>query len=299
MIEILSVKAWALESRFFNRLAPAVLGWMSGGRDISALISKADTPKIEAGKTYQVNQDLFFSNEDGYFFQDEEDQIIPRTSLKGVVTKEGGLCSIGTRQLGQMMQLNDQKKNVSAHLIEIDSPGGAVDGTPELGNIIAGLDKPVIAYVDNMAASAAYWIASQADHIITNSQNYTEVGSIGTLAVLANEKEYLKKQGMKVEIIRATKSVDKARLNSIEDWPEESMAELQQDLDRINGDFINTVNTGRNGKLFTMGEDIFTGRMYDQRRALALGMVDQVGTFEEALITARNLAKTYKNKTKK
>jgi protease-4 len=232
MIEILSVKAWALESRFFNRLAPAVLGWMSGGRDISALISKADTPKIEAGKTYQVNQDLFFSNEDGYFFQDEEDQIIPRTSLKGVVTKEGGLCSIGTRQLGQMMQLNDRKKNVSAHLIEIDSPGGAVDGTPELCNIIAGLDKPVIAYVDNMAASAAYWIASQADHIITNSQNYTEVGSIGTLAVLANEKEYLKKQGMKVEIIRATKSVDKARLNSIEDWPEESMAELQQDLDR-------------------------------------------------------------------
>lgn len=298
MIEILSVKAWALETRFFNRLAPSVLGWMNGGRDISALISKADTPKIEAGQVYQVNQDLFYSNEDGYFFQDGDDQIIPRTSLKGVVTKEGGLCSIGTRQLGQMMQLNDKKKNVSAHLIEIDSPGGAVDGTPELGNIIAGLNKPVIAYVDNMAASAAYWVASQADRIITNSQNYTEVGSIGTLAVLANEKEYLKKQGMKVEIIRATKSVDKARLNSIEDWPEESMNELQQDLDRINGDFINTVNTGRNGKLFTMGEDIFTGRMYDQRRALALGMIDQVGTFEEALTTARNLARNHKTKYK-
>jgi protease-4 len=298
MLEILSVKAWALETRFFNRLAPLVLHRMGAGQDMGSIITKTDKPSIEAGRTYQVNSNLFYSNEDGYFFQGEEEgQIISRIALNGVVSKNGGLCAQGTKEMGQLMLMNDRKKNVTAHVIEIDSPGGAVDGTPEFASVIAGLSKPVVAFVDNMAASAAYWIAAQASHIVTNSRNYTEVGSIGTLAVLANEKEYLKKQGLKVEIMRATASTDKARLNSIEDWPEASIQELQNDLDQINGDFINAVNTGRNGKLYTMTEDIFTGKMYDQRKALSMGMIDQIGTLEDAITMARTLAKKPKTTT--
>lgn len=299
MIEILSVRAWALETKFFDRMAPMVLHRLSMGKDLGALLSPMpSTPQVAAGQVYQVNTNLFYSEEDGYFFQGEENQIISRTSLAGTVTKSGGMCAYGTKQLGSQLLLKDQKKNVAAHLIEIDSPGGAVDGTPEFAGIIAGLKKPVVAYVDNMAASAAYWIASQTDHIVTNSQNYTQVGSIGTLAVLANEREYLKKEGIKVEIIRATASVDKARLNSIEEWPEESLAQLQAELDQINGDFIRAVNTGRNGKLFTMGEDIFTGRMYDQRKALALGMIDQIGTLDDAIAMARTLSRNTKTTNK-
>lgn len=295
MIEILTVKAWALETRFFNRIAPVILHRIGAGKDLSTLITAKNTfPEIKAGETREVGNNLFFSYEDGYFYQGEDDTIIPKVELSGVVTKSGGLCSYGTRDLGAMLQRNDRKKNVSAHLIEIDSPGGAVDGTPEFASIVAGLSKPVVAYVDNMAASAAYWIASQTDHIVTNEKNYTQVGSIGTLAVLANEKEYLKKEGIKVEIMRATASVDKARLNSIEDWPEESLEELQAELDQINAGFIQAVNTGRNGKLFTLGEDIFTGRMYDQRKALSLGMIDQIGSLEDAIGTARSLAKKSK-----
>lgn len=298
MIEILSVRAWALETQFFNRMAPILLHRLGAGNDLDMLITRAADPVIQAGQSVQVDDFLFFSYEDGYHYQGEDDTIIPRVSLNGTVTKNGGLCSYGTRELGSQMRMNDRKKNVSAHIIEIDSPGGAVDGTPEFASLIAGLSKPVVAYVDNMAASAAYWIASQTSHIVSNSMNYTEVGSIGTLAVMVNEKEYLKKEGLKVEIMRASQSVDKARLNSIEEWPEESLEELQRDLDQINSDFIQAVNTGRNGKLFTMGEDIFTGKMYDKRKALAMGMIDQIGTIEDALIAAKKLAKTTKTTNK-
>lgn len=298
MIEILSVRAWALETRFFNRMAPILLHRLGAGKDLDLLITQPSTPKVEAGQSFQVNEHLFFSEQDGYHYQGEDDTIMPRVSLMGTVTKNGGLCSYGTRQLGQQMRMNDRKKNVSAHILEIDSPGGAVDGTPEFASIVSGLQKPVVAFVDNMAASAAYWIASQTSHIVANSMNYTEVGSIGTLAILANEREYLKKEGLKVEIMRATASTDKARLNSIEEWPEESLEELQNELDQINADFIQAVNTGRNGNLFTMGEDIFTGKMYDKRKALAMGMIDQIGTLEDALAMAKNLSKTTKTQNK-
>lgn len=302
MIEILSVKAWALETNFFNRMAPLVLHRMSEGKDLGNLVTdNAFKPgawsEYDPSEVIQVNKNTFYSGNNGYFFQGEDESIIPFNQLKGVMMKDGRMCGpSGTAALMQKMQMDDMKKNVSAHFLLIESPGGAVDGTPEFASAIAGLDKPVISYVDGMVASAAYWVASQTSHIITNRLNYTEVGSIGTLCMLANEKEYLKKQGIKMEIMRATKSVDKARLNSIEDWPKESLDKLQAELDTINSDFIKGVNTGRNGKLKTINEDIFTGKMYDQKKALALGMIDQIGTMEDAIAFARKSTGTTKTK---
>lgn len=301
MIEILTVKAWALETRFFNRMAPHVLHRMAMGADLSGLVKKQQIkdPEVAAGDVYKVNKNLHFTRELGYvYLGDEPDSFISRNILSGVVSKNGDMCGYGTRQLGEKMLMADEKKNISAHIIEIDSPGGDVDGTPEFASIVAGLTKPVIAFVDGMAASAAYWIASQADHIVTNSLNYTQVGSIGTLIVLANESEYLKKEGIHVEIMRATRSVDKARLNPYEEWSEESLAEVQSRLDMINAGFIKGVNQGRNGKLVTLTEDIFTGKMYDQKKAFALGMIDEIGTLDQALISARKLAKNYKTTNK-
>jgi protease-4 len=277
---------------------------MAYGKDLGYLVTK-DSFKPSAfydsnpNEVFQIDRNLFYSEVNGRFFKDGEENIIPFISLKGVVMKDSEMCGPeGTSSIAKKMQMNDDKDNVSAHFIKVDSPGGAVDGTMEFASVVAGLTKPVVAFVDNMSASAAYWIASQASHIVTNSKNFTEIGSIGTLCILTNESEYLKKEGMKIEIMRASKSVDKARLNSIEEWPESSLEELQKELNTINTQFIKGVNTGRNGKLQTMGEDIFTGRMYDQKRALALGMIDQIGTLEDAIQVARKLSKSHKTTIK-
>lgn len=298
MVEILTTRAWALETNFFNRMAPIVMSRLAKGGDLSSLISTREMPRpdVQAGETVRVGKNLMFSWEDGYHYQgDEEDTIYSRTRIDGVITKNGGMCSYGTAELGESLLMADEKKRVQAHILEIDSGGGAVDGTKEFANIIRNLEKPVIAYVDNMAASAAYWIASQADWIVTNVNNYTQVGSIGTLCIMIDEREYLKKEGIKLEIMRADRSVDKARLNAWEEWPEESLKELQEELNQTNTDFISTVNAGRNGKLFTMSEDIFTGKMYDQERALGLGMIDQIGDLGDALQTANMFVQNRKS----
>jgi protease IV len=293
MIEILQNRTWALETKFFNQMAPIVMHRLSMGKGIADLIDKPEPAAYGDDRdVYQVDTNMFFSRDEGYFFKtSEEDKIITATKIQGTITKNGGMCSDGTAMIKEKLLMKDASKNVSAHILLIDSPGGAVDGTPEIASVIKSLTKPVVAYVDHMAASAAYWIASQTSHIVANKNNYTEVGSIGTLAMMMNEREYLKKEGIKVQIMRADKSVDKARLNSIEKWPEASLEELQQDLNSINSDFINAVLVGRNGKLNTLTEDIFTGKMYDKKKALMLGMIDQIGTLQDAIRAAELISK--------
>lgn len=289
MTDLLHTKAWALESKFFDSVAPVVLHRLATGRDLSILQSSHQTPEIKAGETVQVSPVLFFDWDNGYHAKDPDGSIIPMTRITGTIQKVG-MCGPGTRAWGEKLQLNDSKPNVKGHLLYIDSPGGAVDGTPEFGSVIAGLQKPVVSYVDGMAASAAYWIASQSKYIIANVNNITEVGSIGTLCMLMNQGEWLKKEGIKVEIMRAERSKDKARLNSFEDWPEEEMKARQDYLNEINELFIASVNRGRGPRLQAGAEDIFTGKMYKKEKALELGMIDKIGTLADAIAAVRNIA---------
>jgi protease IV len=294
MIEILQTKAWALESRFFNQIAPLVLNRLAIGKGIEGLFRPEDNYTANKQSNYRAGKHLMYSEDYGFHYDAGDGSVIKRTSLKGTVSKTG-FCGGGTSALANQMLMADENPKVKAHILEIDSPGGAVDGTPEFASTVASLQKPVVAYIDNMAASAAYWIAAQADHIITNKNNYTQVGSIGTLAMLMNQGEYLKKEGIKVQVMRAYQSKDKALLNSVEEWPEEALAELQQELNAITDDFVEAVKSGRNGKLMTWTENIFTGKMYDQKRALSLGMIDQIGTIEDAIRMAATYYKKNKN----
>lgn len=289
MTELFSTKAWALESRFFDSIAPVVMHRLATGRDLSILQAAHTTPQVKAGESVQVSPSLFFDYENGYHAKDSDGSIMPLTRITGTIQKVG-MCGPGTRAMGERLQLNDSKPHIKGHLLYIDSPGGAVDGTPEFGSVIANLEKPVVAYVDGMAASAAYWIASQADFIVANANNITEVGSIGTLCMLVNQSEWLKKEGIKLEIMRADKSKDKARLNAYEEWPEEELADLQEDLNEINQLFISNVTNGRAGKLRTGSEDIFTGKMYKKEKALEMGMVDKIGSMQDAINAVRNIS---------
>lgn len=289
MTEIFSTKAWALESRFFDSIAPVVMHRLATGRDLSFLQAAHTTPQVKAGESIQVSPSLFYDYENGYHAKDSDGSIMPLTRITGTIQKVG-MCGPGTRSMGERLQLNDAKPHVKGHLLYVDSPGGAVDGTPEFGSVIANLEKPVVAFVDGMAASAAYWIASQADFIVANANNITEVGSIGTLCMLVNQSEWLKKEGIKLEIMRAEKSKDKARLNAYEEWPEEELAALQEDLNEINQLFISAVTNGRAGKLRTGSEDIFTGKMYKKEKALEMGMVDKIGSMQDAINAVRNIS---------
>lgn len=90
-------------------------------------------------------------------------------------------------------------------LLDIDSPGGTVNGTPEAGNAIAELSKskPVVAFTNGLMASAAYWVGSQADAVYSTTS--ATLGSIGVILVSVDSKRYYENAGFSVEVFASGK----------------------------------------------------------------------------------------------
>jgi protease-4 len=214
--------------------------------------------------------------------------VIP---IQGTVQKRGGYCSLGTKDLVAQLSAANRDPEISAIVLDIDSPGGQVDGTEELAQAVALSGKPVVAYIDGLGASAAYWIASQASSIFINSASTAYAGSLGVLCMNVYQGAFLEKNGYKVEILRSSRAVDKARLNSVEEMSPEVRASVQADLDQIGETFIAAVTKGRAGKLSTK-EDVFTGKVYRGSDAKKHGLVDSIGSLQDAVNHAAKLAQT-------
>lgn len=288
-IDLLNVRAWAMEPRFFDRAFPVVYEMLARGHDISFLqkasglfpaISSRD-PKSRAPIAKSKNG-----------------ANVAIMSISGGLTKSGDLCAYGMRDYAFQLQRLNESDNVDAILIEMDTPGGSVDGTPELAEAVKASQKPVVVFGDGMVASAGMWIASQADVIIANSKNYTEFGSIGTLFVYPNYENVINAGRFPtVRVIRAPQSKDKALTNMFEPLSKEQEAEILSDLENITNDFINSVKAGREGKLLTGSENVFTGKMYSAEKAMELGLIDAIGTRIDAVEMAGALAEKTNQKT--
>src|SRR5262249_41503044 len=107
------------------------------------------------------------------------------------------------RWFGQQFDQLVSDPTVSAVIIEIDSPGGGATGVPEMSAKIraARAVKPVIAHVNGVAGSAAFWIASAASQVIATPS--AEVGSVGAFLLHTDFSEMLAAEGIKPTLIRA------------------------------------------------------------------------------------------------
>jgi capsid assembly protease len=156
----------------------------------------------------------------------------------------------------------------------IDSPGGAVLGLPETADAIhaANRIKPVRAYVTGIAASAAYWLASQASTISLTPSG--EVGSVGVLDIHADISKALESSGVKLTAVSAGEhKVERAPFTPLTD---DARAHMQASVNSWYGDFLSAVRRGRGPRVSSAG-NYGGGRMLSSREALAAGMVDFIG----------------------
>lgn len=171
--------------------------------------------------------------------------------------------------------------NVSGILLDIDSPGGTHDGTPELAAAVAraAKQKPVFASANGLAASAAYWIASQATELAVAPSG--EVGSIGTVMVHFDSSEAYAKEGVKPTIIRSGEN--KYEGSSLEPLAESSRKFFQEMVDGITQEFVKSVAEGRGVSQTQVRENFGQGRAFLAKDAKQRGMVDRVEPIEETL----------------
>lgn len=173
-------------------------------------------------------------------------------------------------------------EEVSDIVIDCDSPGGSVVGTPELAKRIydaRGKGKRIIAVANGLMASAAYWICAAADEVVATPS--AEVGSIGVFCVHLDATSYFEKEGLKHTIVRA--GDHKAEGNPYEALSEDALAHMQSQVDEFYGMFVNAVATYRGRAVQDVEAKYGQGRTLLAKPALAAGMVDRIATLEETL----------------
>lgn len=171
--------------------------------------------------------------------------------------------------------------DISQIVLNIHSGGGAVTGLDALGQTIRRADarKPVRAYTETAAFSAAYWIASSAREVIAGSR-MAEVGSIGTLMVHTSIAKMAAEAGVEFTVFRAGKY--KALGLPYEELDDDTKAHIQADLEKANGFFLEHVSLRRNLMMseknrWAEGRTFFAGEAQD------VGLLDRVASLDEIL----------------
>jgi signal peptide peptidase SppA len=204
--------------------------------------------------------------------------------INGTLMKRGTSLSRSSSliNLRRVVRNSARDPEIDAILLRIDSPGGTVAGTQELAEEVvkARQSKPVFAFVEDLAASAAYWIASQADRVYANTPT-SLVGSIGTFVGLYDYSAYAAKEGIKAVVIKAGE-LKGAGFPGTE-ITEEQKAYWQEIVDGTQAEFTAAVAAGRGVKAERVAREWATGRVYMAGDAGAMGMIDGVKSFDAVI----------------
>jgi HK97 family phage major capsid protein len=172
--------------------------------------------------------------------------------------------------------------DVKAVVFDVDSPGGSVYHVEEFAQEIynaAGGAKKIVSQVNSLAASAAYYLASQADEIVITPSG--EAGSIGVRMMHQDISKALEMKGIKVTNVTYGKY--KVENNPFEPMSEEGLAFAQQRVNEYGDMFVKAVARGRDVKVSDVKENFGEGRVFGAKEAKQRGMVDRIATLDETL----------------
>ena len=182
--------------------------------------------------------------------------------------------------------------SVDAILMDIASPGGEVFGVPEAFASIreSARMKPVVAFANSMAASAALYLASAASEVWVTPSGL--IGSLGVFVLHVDASKALEQMGESWEFIVATKSPYKVEGNPAGPLSDEARANAQSRIDHYMAMFVGDVAKGRGVSVAKVEADFGQGRMLTPADAVKAGMADAIGTFDKAIRRAADLSRT-------
>lgn len=225
-----------------------------------------------------VGAGLYFASRTGFSFGPFGD-VIGVVEIKGEI-KDGSLAS--AERVVPALEAAFKNSHVKQVVLKIDSPGGAPVEAERIVNALKvykqRYPKPVTAVIGNLGASAAYMAAMHADRIVAGK--YSLVGSIG--AILAPWQ--LDKAIAQVKVSQRVYSSGrlKAFLNPFTPLTSESDAKATELVNKVGGAFVQELRSVRGNRLLRE-VDYGTGEVWSGMEAKALGLVDEIGTFESYL----------------
>jgi protease-4 len=181
-------------------------------------------------------------------------------------------------------------KNVKAIVLRINSPGGEVTASDIIYNAVkaAAKVKPVVVYMDAMAASGGYYVACGATKIVASETTLT--ASIGVIIETMNYSELFGKVGL--SMVTFTSGAFKDSLSGARPMREDEKVYVQNLVTQMYDRFLGIVSEARGVPKETLKSTVADGRVVTGREALAAKLVDQIGYVEDAYALARELGKT-------
>lgn len=254
----------ALGSRMQMSALTDAQGQTTPAAGLPAQAAAWDDDERPRSKTYRVHQGI---------------AILP---VAGTLVHKSGYIGSSSGTMGydgiaSQLKAALADSEVKGILLDIDSPGGEVSGVQALAMQLAASTKPVWAHANEMAASAAYWLASTADRLVLTET--AEVGSVGVLMAHADRSQALAAEGIAITLIYS--GAHKVDGHPYAALPAAVLAEYQADLDALRTTFSSAVATGRRLSVDqVMGTE---ARLYRGAAAVQIGLADGIASFDDTL----------------
>jgi signal peptide peptidase SppA len=210
--------------------------------------------------------------------------------IRGVLAQRMNLMSefsggTSTQMLSQQLHELVNDTDVASIVLDVDSPGGSVYGIAELGDEIfeARRKKRIVAIANSMAASAAYWLASQAHELVITPGG--EAGSIGVVAVHVDRSGQNELLGVKPTYVTAGRY--KAEGNFDQSLGDEARRHVQSRVDEYYSMFAQAVARGRGVTTHDVRRGFGEGRVLGAQAAVREGLADRIATLGQVVFDSR------------
>jgi len=210
--------------------------------------------------------------------------VVAKGTILNGNQKAGNVGGDSTARLLRKARLDD---NVKAVVLQIDSPGGSTLASEVIRQEVLELKKagkPVVSSMSTYAASGGYWIAANTDKIIASPSTIT--GSIGVFGMFMTYENSLNYLGVNSDGVGST---ELAGFSTVRPLAPEFGQILQRNVETTYQNFLTLVSTARGMEIDAV-DDVAQGRVWIGTDALELGLVDELGTLQNAVTAAAELA---------
>ena len=264
---------------------------------VDALMTEEDVEKLleENGSRNPLSKDIEAVSSDYYysmvehFMKKGSDKIAVVVAEGEIVDGQGGEGQVGGNTTAERLAKVRDEKNVRAVVLRVNSPGGSVFASEKIRReieLLQNTGRPVVVSMGDTAASGGYWISMNADKIFADPSTIT--GSIGIFGMVPDISKALDKIGVHTDGVSTTEI---AGMNDIT-RPLSPVAGrmLQSVIDNGYNKFIGKVSGARDLSVEDV-DAVAQGRVWSGQQALDRKLVDQLGGLQDALVSARRMAK--------
>jgi len=228
--------------------------------------------------------------EEVYYKEDGAEGKVAVVFIEGVITGQGSTYqeSMAEQAIAQIKQATEDQ-SIKGLLLYLNTPGGEVTASDKIYHACEEFKKsgrPIVAYMDTVAASGGYYIACAADEVVANETTIT--GSIGVIIGGVNAKGLMDKVGLKSQTF--TSGAYKDTLSMSREMREDERVYIQSLVDEMYEKFAGIVSKAREIPLDELRDGIADGRIFNGSAALQVGLVDQNGYLEDAISALRQRA---------